>query len=573
MEEVVGQECVQHDADSSLETVSKKTPKIIVKRVNARVTKIPLKRRKYEKSKKENFTIKKNLFENAVQTLMPEHSDVGSTNLLPILNILEKHNFKYEVKHEIKKTNSFYLQDNYMNTFYKYYPEYLCVDFLCEIPDLDVNLYLFISMDGNGCCEVVSIGLIDASDSGLPWLCDVFKKYNPIWHKIKFVICDKEEGIFEVIKMAFPEKQVLVSFFHSMKTLKRDLAIIDCETSPEDINKIIHVFEQMVFAVDESTYSENMKQLKQMPPSISSYFRKAWFSKRDTWVWGLQLNSKTFLKSFNAFLVSVRKKIRPLVNVQDAIENVAEKICSFLGTSRKEKFETFTLAFDTSSIYSQQALYQTYCKYVTHYAAELIYEQFNESSKVKNVHKLSCGKYICASENIVTTSVCSCNIFQLLSLPCCHIFAVRRRLFLPLFTEALSSNRWIKTNYLNMYLDLENIFVSNNKEAESIESKRYRKYFKLCSELWPLLIDCPESVSQERLQIVNDLFESLNNGINVCVKESEIQKDIPDQDTNTFDDLPFDCWKEIYGISLHDIFDSDNDHINFSLDPEISNNF
>ncbi|CAL1291081.1 unnamed protein product [Larinioides sclopetarius] len=456
-----------------------------------------------------------------------------------------------------------------MSAFYKYYPEYLCIDFLCEIPDLELNLYLFISMDGNGYCEVVSIGLINASDSGLFWLCDVFKKYNPTWRKVRLVICDKKENIFEVIKMSFPEKQVLVSFFHSMKTLKKDLTNIDGETSYEDINKTLHAFEQMVFAVNEPTYSENMKVLKQMPPSISSYFRKVWSSKRETWAWGLQLNSKTFLKSFNAFLVSVRKKIRPSVNVQDAIEIVAEKLCSFLDTGRKEKFEKFTLTFETTSIYSQQVLYQKYCKYVTRYAAELIYEQFNESSKVKNIHKLSCGKYICASEDIVTTSVCSCNFFQYLSLPCCHIFAVRRHLYLPLFAETLSSNRWVKANYLNVYLDLQNMFVSNNKEVDSIESRRYQKYFKMCTELWPLLLECPESVSRERFQIVNNLFGSLNNSINVCVKTSEIQKDSPDHDG----DLPFDCWKEIYGISLHDIFDSDNDHINFSLDPEIANDF
>ncbi|GIY30177.1 MULE domain-containing protein [Caerostris extrusa] len=572
MEEAEGHTCVQQNADSSLETAPKKTHKLIVKKVNNRLSKITSKRRKYVKSKKESF--RKNILEEVIQDLVPQYDTNRAAYILPVVDFLEKYNFKYEVMQDSEKHDNFFLQDKYMNAFFKYYPEYLCIDFLCVIPDLELNLYLFISMDGNGYCEIVSIGLIKTSDSGLFWLCEVFKKHNLNWCKTKLVLCDKREKHFENIKLAFPEKCVLISFFHSMKTLKKDLSNLDKDITDQDIKKIIHIFEQMIFAADESIYSENVKLLKQMPSSVANYFLNLGIREKDSWVWGHKLNSKTFLKSFNSFLLSIRKELRPVFTVQDAVEHLVKKFYQFLETSRKEKFKNFTATFKKNSTHCQQILYQKYSNYVTYFAVELIYEQFNKSSDIKNIHKLSCGKYACSPEVIVSTTACSCNFFKFLSLPCSHIFAVRKHLFLPLFIETIISNRWVMTNYQSLYLDLQNTFISECKtyEFKNVESKRFHEYYKLCADLYSLLLDGPETVSQERLQFLKGLLESWNSYFKVSVKISEIQKSVSNNDTDPFSDIPTDYWKEMYGISLFDIFESDSDCIAFSLGSDFCNN-
>ncbi|GFS36383.1 MULE domain-containing protein [Nephila pilipes] len=550
MEEIDGNVCVQNDADSSLQNIIKKNSKFIVKKV--RLTRIASKRRRNEKSKK-GILDKKNISEKSVFNFVPQNTTSGTINV-PVINLLEKHSFKYEVMQDSDKHN-FFLQDKYMNTFFKCYPEYLCIDFLCEIPDLELNLCLFNCIDGNGCSDIVSVGLIKTLDSGLSWLCEVFKKYNPNWSKVRLIICDSKARSYEVIKKAFPEKWVLISFYHSMNALKKDLHDVGSEITEQDMNKILNIFEQMVFANDESSYTENFKQMKQMPAPIVTYFRKVWHQKKSYWTWGHQLNSKIFLKSFHNVLSCTRKEIRPLVNILNTVVKVIEKLCSFLKTSRKDKFEKFTSIFEMTSLCWEQILQRKYSKFVTCYALELIFEQFSMLSHVKNIEKLSCGKYVCSSEGIVTTTACSCNFFQLLSLPCSHILALRKHLYLPLFCEDLCLNRWIITNYQNTFLDLQNTYILEYKDEEygNAESERYCKYFKLCAELWPLIVNCSEPVSQERLQVLKNLFEAWKSYFKVSIKMSENEKKF--NSSITLNDASIDCWKEMYGISIQDTFD------------------
>ncbi|GFR25027.1 MULE domain-containing protein [Trichonephila clavata] len=362
----------------------------------------------------------------------------------------------------------------------------------------------------------------------------------------------------------------MISFYHSMNALKKDLSDLGSEITEQDMSKTLNIFEQMVFANDECSYLENFKKMKQMPTSVVSYFRKVWHQKKSCWTWGHQLNSKMFLKSFHYALTHTRKEIRPVVNILNTVEEVIEKLCNFLKTSRTDKFEKFTSTFETESLYWEQILYQKYSKFVTCYALKLIFEQFTMLSNVKNIQKLSCNKYMCASEDMVTTTACSCNFFRLLSLPCSHIFAVRKHLYLPLFCEDLCSNRWIIANYQNIYLDLQKAFVLEIKieEHKKVESARYCKYFKLCAELWPLIVNCTDSVSQERLQTLKNLFVAWKSSFKVNIKVSEIEKNICNSNI-AFNDTSIDCWKEIYGISMQDIFDSDNDYNSIPLGSEL----
>ncbi|KFM65218.1 hypothetical protein X975_24396, partial [Stegodyphus mimosarum] len=90
-------------------------------------------------------------------TIIKEPNETA--HLLPVVNILEKYDFKYEVMPDTqRKNNNIFFQDKLMNAFFKYYPEYICIDVLCEIAELERYLCLFISADANGYCEIVSVG-------------------------------------------------------------------------------------------------------------------------------------------------------------------------------------------------------------------------------------------------------------------------------------------------------------------------------------------------------------------------------------------------------------------------------
>ncbi|XP_042896002.1 zinc finger SWIM domain-containing protein 3 isoform X2 [Parasteatoda tepidariorum] len=481
-----------------------------------------------------------------------------ATHLLPVVEVLDKYNFQYEIKPDVSKQHDdIYLQDQYMNKFFKYYPEFICVDLLCEIVNLELNLYLILSADSNGHCEIIAAGLFKSCESGLEWFCDVFKKHNLNWRKIRVIMSDKKARNNEILKGLFPEKLVFISFFHSMKALKKDLLNLDCKMTDEDINKVVKIFEQMIFSYDESNYSELLKQLKSMPPAVSTYFRKTWHQKKDSWVLNNQLYSKIFLKSFNFYLNVMRKVIRPVISTLNSVESVIKSLCFSIEKMRLKRFKNFTAIFSQPSAH-QQAITYKYLKVLTAYAVELVSEQINFSLEVKNLKKLGSGKYICSSEDIVTINTCSCSFFQLLLLPCSHIFSLRRLLSLPLYVESICSIRWISSTYQRTYCDLQNIFSINFEKTypeKPLHFDSFQRCFKISADLWPLLVLCPENVSRDHILMFQTILRAWKNGLKVSIK-TDVQKETTN---NSIIDSSNDNWKELYGISLKDILDSDND--------------
>ncbi|GFR25024.1 hypothetical protein TNCT_589681 [Trichonephila clavata] len=94
MEGIDGNVCIQKDADSSLQNMIKKTPKLIVKKV--RLTKIASKHRRNEKSKKEILDAKKNILATSDQNFVHQNITSGILHL-PTVHFLERCSFKYEM--------------------------------------------------------------------------------------------------------------------------------------------------------------------------------------------------------------------------------------------------------------------------------------------------------------------------------------------------------------------------------------------------------------------------------------------------------------------------------------------
>ncbi|XP_054709116.1 uncharacterized protein LOC129218819 [Uloborus diversus] len=316
------------------------------------------------------------------------------SNLLPAISILEKYNFKYEVMpEELVKNSGLFFQDKCMNAFFQCYPEYLCIDILCEIADLEYDLCLFISVDANGHSEIIAIGLIKSYNSqGLMWLCEVFRKHNPSWRKIQFIMSGKNIDCTETVKKAFPEKLVFISLFHSLKAFKRDLSDLE-KVSTHDISEALRLFEHMVYTNTELEYSDLAKQMKQLHPSVVMQFRKIWHPKSDSWALGLLFNSKAILKSLNSFLLFIRNKVRPHVINQVSITSIIKAFHSALRKLREDRFKKFASVF-----YSVPTLFCgksnaciKYSKYLTQYASELVNEQLNLLDDVKNLKRISPG--------------------------------------------------------------------------------------------------------------------------------------------------------------------------------------
>lgn len=501
-----------------------------------------------------------------------------ASHLFPIVSLLERLNYNYEVMPDSQiKESCFFIQDKFMSTFYGYYPEYICFDVLCEIPEVDHTLALFIGLDSNGHCEIVSAGLIKSGSlEGYAWFCDVFKKHNDFWNKIEFIICNHSVDVREMLTKAFPHKLIFFSFFHSIKNFKKDISCLNSMLTSTDISKALHIFEQMFFVSTELGYTELLKQIKQISPHIFSLFKKNWHSKRELWALGLQFDSRMFLKAFNGFLLNLRRKLKPLINSAELLQSVIERLHFAIVKVRREWFQKFTCIFQPPivSYYSKLRVVKKYSMYLTPYATELIIEQLNMAENIRNIQKVDQYTYkVNGIQTLVSFNTCFCNFHTLMMLPCCHIFVIRNYLSLPLFVDSLRTS-WLATKYKIKFLDLYSLFTSEKVGFVSSEqSERFNQCIHMSHEFWNLLLHCNDEVSQQRLEVFRNLLKAWKSNFRIGIQIFPKQNNSSSSIVESLEKSPTDYFNDMYGISLNDILDSENDFSSVSLCSENENEF
>ena len=90
---------------------------------------------------------------------------------------------------------------------------------------------------------------------------------------------------------------------------------------------------------------------------------------------------------------------------------------------------------------------EQFAHYLTPYAFNHVEAQLLLQKRVVIVadHGVSCTVSSCAGDLMVSTDSCQCTFWSSMQLPCCHIFAVREKMQLPLFSSSGISQRWTMT--------------------------------------------------------------------------------------------------------------------------------
>lgn len=485
------------------------------------------------------------------------------------LQILSELHYYYEESCDDKQATNLFIQDPLMAKFYSYYPEFVCIDIVCDVPELNQFLVLFIGVDSNGHCEIISVGLLKCGNAqGFVWICDMFKKHNLCWTDIELILSD-ESCDREILKAAFPEKLIFTSFFHCMKAFKKDLSSLDSAAVNQDVNKTLQLFEKMMFVTSESGYVELLKQMKQMNAQVFSLFKKKWHVKRDLWALGLHTDSKIFLKAFNTYLLSIRRKLKPVISSQETLGNVIRNLHSAINKLRKEWFQQITkMLHSPSAPYLKIPVMEKYSTFVTPFASEIIYEQLKKSEDIKIIRKIDRQSYYKVGESLATTYSCSCNFHKFMKLPCCHILAVRKNLTLTQFVQSVRPS-WIFSNYSNTFFTLYSAHLHDQEESRAAEMRgRYEEYVRTCHELWGQIFNCGENVSQERLEIFQNILKAWKSDFEVTIIRFEKQNGSFPDSSESLENLPTDSFKELYGISINDIIESENEFMDVSLCPD-----
>ena len=128
---------------------------------------------------------------------------------------------------------------------------------------------------------------------------------------------------------------------------------------------------------------------------------------------------------------------------------------------------------------------------------------------------------------VVTSMTCGCMFCQSMSLPCRHIFALRRKLKCPLFDADMCDKRWTSAYYRTT----QRLFASSSAQPVllstlSKEQKRklnqheiFRKASLMTSELASVLSEASNVHFSRRMKVVGDLIEYWKNGEEVAIIE------------------------------------------------------
>lgn len=169
-----------------------------------------------------------------------------------------------------------------------------------------------------------------------------------------------------------------------------------------------------------------------------------------------------------------------------------------------------------------------YSQFLTAYASSYVIKQLSLTPKVKEIDTTENSDIfnVQTSEGVKNVSLadCDCLFRKSMVLPCRHIiFALRKKLKIPLYDEQLCDTRWTSV----YYHDNQRIFLdmspsdSNIVEVTQVASKptrvlsqhqKYRKAVVHTSELASVMSESSGVHFDRRIDLIKDLLQYWKNG-------------------------------------------------------------
>ena len=139
------------------------------------------------------------------------------------------------------------------------------------------------------------------------------------------------------------------------------------------------------------------------------------------------------------------------------------------------------------------------------------------------------------SEGIkVTATKCTCSFHKSMQLPCRHIFAVRSRLTLDLFSPELCGSRWSLAYYCSSHrvlatghdsainTDAEAVAIFRNPQSTQkvlSQHEKYRKAYHVTQKLASLASEAPMREFGEQLATLEKILALWQKGSQAVVSE------------------------------------------------------
>jgi len=143
-------------------------------------------------------------------------------------------------------------------------------------------LYVLLAVDGNGESKIVCLWIVQSEDKEtITTLLVEFKQHDDSWTQTSCVMLDKDMTERNVIKDLFPQANLLIYLFHTMRTFKREISCDKLGISQAERTLCLELLTKMTYARSEAAYSTLYSEFKECVPKIvTEYFDDNWHGIR-----------------------------------------------------------------------------------------------------------------------------------------------------------------------------------------------------------------------------------------------------------------------------------------------------
>lgn len=349
---------------------------------------------------------------------------------------------------EDKAFTGLFFQDFLMKVAFEAYPEVLMIDATYKLNELRMPLYLMLIVDSNGQSEIVGVFLtVIETQEAITEMVHAFKHHNTKWSSTNVVISDKDFTERAVFHAEFPDAALIICLFHTLRSFKREVTCEKLGISPGEREHALEILTKLAYSSSAAEYAQHYQDLQDSRlRSVIAYYNSNWHPIRHQWVECFKGANFTVGERTNNRLESINAKIKSVCSKYASLSTFFDQFFAVLACLRNERDHSTLMVMAKKRVtqFPPDSAEEQFAQIITPYALNYVHKQIALSKQVKIDEDDGTQCKIVSSNGTltVTTDSCQCTFSHSMHLPCRHIFAVREKRQVPLFSAACVSQRW-----------------------------------------------------------------------------------------------------------------------------------
>lgn len=172
-----------------------------------------------------------------------------------------------------------------MSLIYSKYPEVILFDATYKMNNVNLALFVQLCIDSNGETEIVSLYICrNESREGIGAMIQVFKEFNPNWHKTEVIIGDKDFADRSVYIEHFPNSVLQICLFHVLLVFNREVTTVKRDITNQQRIEALEILQQLAYSESSHCYDDNYQKLCDLNLDlVTDYFNDNWHNIKYEW--------------------------------------------------------------------------------------------------------------------------------------------------------------------------------------------------------------------------------------------------------------------------------------------------